>query len=868
MKKIFIKALCGFLAGFAVFSLPKAIDRVSAQTYYASTKNEAKSSDSSDDIEDLVAEGRFDSSSLTKEQVAYINKKYGEDPQAISELQKQSDYNNSPSLAAIDTSLYTHDAQFQGYDIINGIDISRWQGDIDWKKVKADGIDFAIIRVALRTTESGILEADALYKENLKGAIDAGLDVGVYVYSQAITTAEAKAEAKYTMDLIKGYNITLPVVMDFEYYTGNTGRLARANLSVTQATKICNAFCKEVESKNYTAMVYANKSLLTNDVNAGSIAKQYQIWLAQYPGWDSATNSIHATYEGKYSYWQYTSSGSVNGISGNVDMNFRYIKKPATVKNLTRATASMREITLKWDKVPYAYGYRIYRLNNETGKYDYVGKTTGASKTTFTDKELDINTLYSYQVRAYYKLNSGNYYGAYSNVVHATTQKKTVTNTRVTSRTDSTISLKWDAQTEVSGYRISRLDAATNKYKTIAYVDGASKNTYKDTGLNCGTSYSYKVRAYYMEDGKRAYFDYSNVATKTTLPGKVTGVSVSTTKNSATITWNPQENVSGYKVYVKNSNSKWERIKTIKNKNTHSFKHTGLKSNQAYTYSVIAYYTKSGATVNTKRSSSVSALTKPVAVKDFAIASLTKDSVTLSWKKASKVDGYRIYQKENVSGSKWERVATIRSAKETTWTQEGLTSNNGYQFLIKPYRTYNGKTYTGESATVTVKIVPDKVTGVVAKKYGSKQLLSWNAQDGVDGYYVYQYTKKTKKFTKLKTITGASQNTYIINKAPSSKYDYYVVAFNKINKKVYKGKRSDAAKTTKASQKLTVTCDVLNVRKKAGTNSSIVTTVKNGKTLTIKGLTQSGSKNWYKVTFKKGSKTYTGYVSSDYVALK
>lgn len=84
----------------------------------------------------------------------------------------------------------------------------------------------------------------------------------------------------------------------------------------------------------------------------------------------------------------------------------------------------MLSITLKWNKVPYAYGYQIYRLNKETGKYEKIGKTTGASKTTYIDKDLEINTLYSYQVRAYYKLKDGNYYGAYSTPVHATTQKR------------------------------------------------------------------------------------------------------------------------------------------------------------------------------------------------------------------------------------------------------------------------------------------------------------------------------------------------------------------------------------------------------------------------------------------------------------
>jgi len=875
LKKLVTTILCGMLTGLAAFSMPKNAGHVSAQTAYTYQSQSGVSASGShtdssyeDAINTMVANGTFDRSSLTDAQVAYINQKYGEDPEAFSELQKQSDYNSSPSLAAINTGSYSHDSQFDGYDVIDGIDISRWQGKIDWKKVKADGVKFAIIRVALRTTESGVLEADALYKENLQGAIDAGLDVGVYIYSQAISTAEAKAEADFTMNLLKGYDINLPIVMDFEYYTGNTGRLARAHLSVAQATTICNAFCKEVESKNYTAMVYANKSLLTNDVNSNAIAKNYQIWLAQYPGWDSATGSIHASFDGKYSYWQYTSSGSVDGIAGRVDMNFRYVKKPAAVKNLTRKTASMLSITLKWNKVPYAYGYQIYRLNKETGKYEKIGKTTGASKTTYIDKDLEINTLYSYQVRAYYKLKDGNYYGAYSTPVHATTQKKTVTNAAVSKKAETSLTITWDAQTEVSGYRISRLNASTGKYETAAYVEGASSNTWKDTDLNCGTSYSYKVRAYYVEDGKKAYFDYSNVATGNTKPGKVSDVTVSATKNSATIRWNPQVNVSGYKIYVKNDANKWSHLKTIKNKNTTSFTHTGLTGNKEYTYSVIAYYTKSGKNTNTDRSDSVTVLTKPAAVKNFKAETIKADTVKLTWKKESNIDGYRLYVKEDAAGSSWTKIATITSAKTTTFTQSGLTSNNGYKFQIKSYRKYNGKTYTGESATTSAKIIPQQVTNVKVKSYGSKQLLSWEPIKGVNGYYIYRYDTKAKKYKKIKTINNGTQFIYCINAKASSKYKYHVTAFNKIGKTVYKGKRSAAASTVKTTQKVKVACGVLNVRKGANTSSKILTTVTNGKTLTVKGIRTSRGTNWYKVSFKKGRKSYTGYVSADYVNLK
>ena len=159
LKKLVTTILCGMLTGLAAFSMPKNAGHVSAQAAYTYQSQSGVSASGShtdssyeDAINTMVANGTFDRSSLTDAQVAYINQKYGEDPEAFSELQKQSDYNSSPSLAAINTGSYSHDSQFDGYDVIDGIDISRWQGKIDWKKVKADGVKFAIIRVALRTT--------------------------------------------------------------------------------------------------------------------------------------------------------------------------------------------------------------------------------------------------------------------------------------------------------------------------------------------------------------------------------------------------------------------------------------------------------------------------------------------------------------------------------------------------------------------------------------------------------------------------------------------------------------------------------------------------------------------------------------------
>ncbi len=861
MKKVILTALCSVLTGFVLCGIPHIpVHAASADSSYDECQEE---------IDELVASGKFDSDSLTDEQLDYIYEAYDGDPEAISELQKQSDANASAKLQTIDTSGYTHDSRYADYDVINGIDISAWQGTIDWEAVKADGVEFALIRVAYRGYGSaGTLSTDTMYKTNIQGALDAGLDVGVYIYSQAITVAEAKEEANYILNLIGDYSINLPVIMDFEYAATGVGRLYNAYLSVSEATKICKAFCAQVESKNYTAMVYANKSMLSSSLTASSIASLYPIWLAQYPSYDSSTGSKHASYTGTYSYWQYTSSGSVSGISGNVDMDFRYIKKPDTVTGLDSTDSDITSITLSWDKVSGAYGYRIYRLNTETGSYEYIGSKRGANKTTYTDSDLDINTSYTYKVRAFYKLTAGNIYGGYSDEITAVTEQKTVTNLKVSSRTDTTLTLKWDAQSGVTGYRVSRLNSETGKYEVVAYVSGASTNKYKDTGLNCGTTYYYKVRAYYDENGVKSYFDYSNKAKKTTLPGQVSGLTYTSTKKSVTISWNAQENVDGYRIYVLGSNSKWTKIKTIKSATKTSYTYSGLKSNKKYQFSVIAYYTSSSKTVTTKRSATLNAVTKPVAVKDFSATAASKTSVKLSWKKYSNISGYVIYMKTTDSSS-WQKVTTVKSASTTSYTVTGLKSSTEYSFRIQAYRKLDGKTVKGTASDISIRISPKKVTKLTIKKYGSKYLLSWKAQSGVSGYYVYRYDTETQKSTKLATIKSANINTCIVSKAASSKYEYYVVAYNKYSSSlIIKGTKSAAATKVTDTQTLTVTAKTLNVRKNTKTSSSIVAKVSKGTKLTVKSVKSNKYGDWYYVSFKKNGKTYKGYVLSDYVKMK
>ncbi len=201
-----------------------------------------------------------------------------------------------------------------------GIDVSTFQSTIDWKKVKAAGIDFALIRVGFRGYGTAKLVMDVQFEKNIAGANAAGVDCGVYFFTQAITEEEAREEARYTLNAIKNYTVSYPVIIDTEL-VGDPS--ARANsLSAKQRTDIVNAFCDEVRKGGYYPMVYADKGWLTYNLEASRLTAD--VWLAQY-------NST-VTYTGEYKIWQYTSSGRVDGISTAVDMNVGLVDYAAYLK--------------------------------------------------------------------------------------------------------------------------------------------------------------------------------------------------------------------------------------------------------------------------------------------------------------------------------------------------------------------------------------------------------------------------------------------------------------------------------------------------------------------------------------------------------
>lgn len=194
-----------------------------------------------------------------------------------------------------------------------GVDVSVHQDDIDWATVKKAGIDFAMVRLGFRGYGSGEAQLDENYVQNIEGARAAGLDAGVYFFSQAITVDEAIEEAQMVIDSLDGLDVNYPVVYDWEIIYDDSARTD--NVPVDVLTDCCVAFCEAIEDAGYTPMIYQNKKTTMFKLDLERLT-DYDFWLAEY--------NSEPTYYYDFTMWQYTSEGSVPGIEGDVDLNISF----------------------------------------------------------------------------------------------------------------------------------------------------------------------------------------------------------------------------------------------------------------------------------------------------------------------------------------------------------------------------------------------------------------------------------------------------------------------------------------------------------------------------------------------------------------
>ena len=262
-----------------------------------------------------------------------------------------------------------------------GIDVSYHQGTIDWKKVKNAGIEFAIIRIGYGMYGH---QKDKQFENNYKNARAAGIPVGVYHYSYAKTVKEAEKEAALVLKWLNNRDLDLPVYFDIE-------DKSQQNLGKDTLNNMCKAFCNAIEAGGYWAGIYSNKYWATSLIDGPTLGKRYTYWVAQY--------NSKCTYTGPYAMWQYSSSGSVNGIGGRVDMNYLYAELGGKKSGSSSSGGSNKKSneTIANEVIAGKWGNGNARKTALTNAgYDYnavqaiVNQKLGASKTvTYTVKSGD-----------------------------------------------------------------------------------------------------------------------------------------------------------------------------------------------------------------------------------------------------------------------------------------------------------------------------------------------------------------------------------------------------------------------------------------------------------------------------------------------
>lgn len=570
---------------------------------------------------------------------------------------------------------YTHQTKFDKFKRYDGVDVSSYQEDINWKKAKADGVDFAMIRVGCRGyANSGTFIDDKYFVQNITNAKKAGVKVGAYFYSQAISVADAKKEANHVLNLISKYEFDLPIAYDIEYAEKNgkfVGRLYNAHLSKSEQTKIALTFCDMIEKAGFQPMVYASKSFLEDKMNYSTLKEEgIDIWLAHYVS--------NTGYKGDYSMWQYTSKGKVAGIPGKVDCNFIYVdpnEKDFTVSDVGSHSYTGKEIEpemsvyYKTKKLKESRDYTIkYSDNTEIGKAKIT--VTGINNYAL------FNTL----------------------TEHFEIVPKKAAKPTAQSATVNSIKLTWDKSNNISGYN---LQYYSNGWKN-AYT-GAS-NTYTLKKLLGGTDYKFRVRTYKNVSGKTYYGSFSSQMSASTAAGKVTGLKASsTTPNSVQLSW-AKQNADYYRIYIYSAKTKkYTKYADVKSNSATVSK---LASNTTYYFKVRAYKTiPNGSITVGDCSSSIKTYTRPNTIKATTAKSKAKKKITAYWKKAPGISGYQVMWSTSKNFSSNVKSVYVKGAGSAKTTIKTAQSKKKYYVRVRAYKERgNAKVYSYWSNTLFAKV--------------------------------------------------------------------------------------------------------------------------------------------------------------------
>lgn len=544
---------------------------------------------------------------------------------------------------------YTHNARFNKLEVLNGVDISAWQEKVNWKKIKNDGIDFAILRAGYGKKAN---QEDAYFATNFKNATAAGLPVGIYWYSYAKSVADVEKEARLCLQVLGSRTLDLPVFYDLE-------ESSQLNKGKAFCTQLVEHFCSIIAAAGHTPGLYMSRSPLLDYIEQETRGR-YALWVAEY-------GSKTCKYDGDYLMWQYADNGKVAGVNGNTDMDFLYGNKnslPGSATLLKSKTYTGKAITpaptvtgedgqpLKADK-----DYTLTYINNKA-----VGMATITAQGlgTYTGR------------RWYYRFK----------ILPAK-----VTGLTLESRSKTRLTYIWNATPGANAYLVKVINRTTGKG-----FDKAVSTTRVDlTDLTDTQLYEVQVAAY---RGNTAYRGpYSKVNAKHALPGTVTGLKTQkTATGSITLEWNKKPGADGYVVYQYIAAKKQTKRLATTTARSFVFKGSGAKPGTKY-YFYVAPYTVDSKTKEGAKGTQLATTTRPTATKCTAAKSAKKQQITVRWNKV-KCNGYAVQYstKKNFSGDK--KTLYVNSGK-ATGNIKTAKGGRTYYVRLRPYTTVGNARYYG-----------------------------------------------------------------------------------------------------------------------------------------------------------------------------
>lgn len=590
--------------------------------------------------------------------------------------------NNWYKISANNLSGYVSASYIKLSAIEKGIDVSKWNGDINWNKVKSDGIDYVIIRGGF-----GNSSVDQKFKSHIEGASKAGLKIGIYWFSYATSVAKAKEEAAKCLETIKPYKdkISYPVFYDFEYASVDYAKKNGINITKNLSTKMADAFLTDIKNAGYITGIYTNKDF-SDKYFESDLLYANNLWIAQY--------NQECTYNKPYMMWQYTETGTINdiGTSSNpayFDMNYTYLKPTngsIAESKIDLSSASSNNI----DDVTYTGNpiepNVVLTLDNKTLKLDEDYTITYSNNTSVGTGEIIINGInrYTGTKTISFKINP-----------------QTISNVSLNSKTINSITFSWDKIDNITGYEVYKYDEFSNTYTLLDTISDNSINTYTDKNLTSASTYNYAIRAYKVIDKTTYYGNYSNIFTDSTKVNKVTNLKLDVRNaTSLQISWDKVDNVDGYRIYrLDPSTNVYTLVDTIYGENITSYTHDSRVSATSYYYRVKAFKYLNGMNRYSDYSSTLKATTKPLQPV-VSLSSTKTKYINLSWTKISKrTTGYEIYMSTSKNGT----YTLVGTTSNKSFSKGNLTKGKTYYFKVRAYRSVdNTKIYSSYSTVKSI----------------------------------------------------------------------------------------------------------------------------------------------------------------------